>query len=178
MNVVDYLTEHGIKFEVTEHRPAYTAAELASSEHVLRLQVAKPVIVKADRIYYMCVLPACFMIDLDALRRDLDAEKVVLATEEEMSELFEDCQLGAEPPVGNLYGLPTLMDRTLESDKYIVFQAGTHAKAVRMLMGDYKNLTKPYVIDFSYKEDWSETDTMINDPDYYDSFVYSPLYPL
>lgn len=178
MNVTDYLTEHGIKFEVTEHRLAYTAAELAGSVHVLQLQVAKPVVVKADRIYYMCVLPACFMIDLDALRRDLDAEKVVLATEEEMSELFEDCQLGAEPPVGNLYGLPTLMDRTLESDKYIVFQAGTHAKAVRMLMGDYKKLTKPFVIDFSYREDWSEADTMINDPDYYDSFVYSPLYPL
>jgi len=179
MDVIEYLKRHEIKFELTEHHPVYTAQELAMCEHVLEIEVIKPVIVKADRIFYMCVLPACFRIDLDILKYDLDAEKVVLATEAEMQDIFGDqCELGAESAMGNLYGLPTLMDRTLENDKYIVFQAGRHDRSVRMRMSDYKDLVRPYIIDFSYQQDWSEADAMLNDPFYYDRFVYNPLYPL
>ena len=179
MDVVEYLKKHGVGFELKEHLPSYTAQELATCEHILEIEVVKPVIVKADRIYYMCVLPACFRIDLDILKYDLDAETVVLATEVEMLDLMGDeCQLGAECAMGNLYGLPTLMDRTLENDKYIVFQAGRHDLSIRMRMSDYKRLARPYIIDFSYQQDWSEADAMLNDPFYYDRFVYSPLYPL
>ena len=178
MDVVEYLKKHGVKFELTEHHSAYTAQELAGYEHVLEIEVVKPVIVKADGIFYMCVLPACFKVDLEILKYDLDANFVELATEEEMLELFRDCPPGAECPIGSLYGLPTLMDATLENDRYIVFQAGCYDKAVRMHMSDYKDLTSPYVMDFSYQQDWSEADTMLNDPFYYDRFVYSLLYPL
>lgn len=179
MDVVECLKKHGVKFELTGHRPVYTAQELAMCKHVLEIEVVKPVIVKADRVFYMCVLPACFKIDLDILKYDLDADSVVLATEAEMLKLFAgQCQLGAECAMGNLYGLPTLMDSTLENDRHIVFQAGRHDLSVRMRMSDYKDLTKPYVIDFSYQQDWSEADTMLNDPFYYDRFVYSLLYPL
>ena len=179
MDVVEYLKKHNIKFELNEHHPAYTARELSANAHVLEIEVVKPVIVKADSIFCMCVLPACFKIDLDILRHDLDAESVVIATEKEMLDLMGDqCQLGAECPMGTMYGLPTLMDRTLENDKYIVFQAGRHDLSVRMRMSDYKDLTNPYIIDFSYQQDWSEADAMLNDPFYYDRFVYSPLYPL
>ncbi len=178
MDIIEYLKKHGVKFELTDHHPAYTAQELAGYEHVLEIQVAKPVVVKADGVYYMCVLPSCFKVDFETLKYGLDADFVELATEKEMLGLFGDCQLGAECPIGSLYGLPTLMDRTLENDKYIVFQAGCHDKAIHMLMSDYKDLTSPYVIDFSYQENWSEADTMLNDPFYYDRFVYRLLYPL
>ena len=114
------------------------------------MTVAKPVIIKADDDYIMCVLPACCKIDLDQLKRQLGAEKIELADESEMTKLFPDCALGAEPPFGDLYGLPTVMDKSLESANEILFQCGTHEEAAKMQMAEYKKLAKPKVLNFCY----------------------------
>jgi Ala-tRNA(Pro) deacylase len=152
MKVVEFLENSSAKYEVTKHQPTYSAQQMAAAEHVPGREVAKPVLVKADGQYYMCVLPACCKVDLDALKQDLHVDQVVLAGEDEMSKLFADCELGAEPPFGNLYGLETLMDESLEADEYIVFQAGTHEQAIRIAMADYKKLVSPLVLSFSYPD--------------------------
>jgi Ala-tRNA(Pro) deacylase len=112
--------------------------------------VAKPVIIKADGKYLMCVLSACCKIDLGALKSQLGAKSVDLAEEKEIGSIFDDCELGAEPPFGNLYDLPVVMDKALEKDDHITFQAGTHEKAIRMSMDDYRKLVEPKLLDFSY----------------------------
>jgi Ala-tRNA(Pro) deacylase len=152
MKVVEFLETNSAKYEVTQHQPTYSAQQMAAAEHVPGREVAKPVLVKADGQYYMCVLPACCKVDLDALKQDLHVDQVVLAGEDEMSKLFADCELGAEPPFGNLYGLETLMDESLEADEHIVFQAGTHEQAIRIAMADYKELVSPLVLSFSYPD--------------------------
>ena len=119
-------------------------------EHEPGKHVAKPVIVMADGKYVMCVLSACYKIDMHALKKQLGAKKVELAEEDEMEKLFDDCDLGAEPPFGNLYDLPTTIDEALVRDDHITFQAGTHEKAIRMSMDDYRKLVNPQVLEFSY----------------------------
>ena len=99
----------------------------------------------------MCVIPACRKVNLEALKGQLNAGCAELADESEMARLFDDCALGAEPPFGNLYNLETLMDKTLEADEYIVFQGGTHDKAIRMEMSEYKRLAEPQILSFSYQ---------------------------
>ena len=150
MKVIDFLDSVSAEYEVTQHRPAFTAQQMAAEEHVPGMKVAKPVIIKADSQYYMCVLPACCKIDLDSLKNQLGAGEVELADENDMAKLFGDCQLGAEPPFGHLYGLNTLMDQTLEKDEFIVFQGGTHDQAIKMSMADYEKLVAPRVLRFSY----------------------------
>jgi Ala-tRNA(Pro) deacylase len=98
----------------------------------------------------MCVLSACYKIDLSALKGQLGAKSVELAEEKEIGKIFDDCELGAEPPFGNLYDLPTVMDKAIEKDDHITFQAGTHEKAIRMSMDDYRKLVEPKVLEFSY----------------------------
>jgi Ala-tRNA(Pro) deacylase len=98
----------------------------------------------------MCVLPAPSKIDLGKLKGQLDAKSVELADEEEIGKLFPDCELGAEPPFGNLYDLATVIDRSLEADDHILFQGGTHGKAIRMAMADYRKLAQPKVLEFRY----------------------------
>ena len=98
----------------------------------------------------MCVLSASYKIDLRALKKQLKAKSVELADEEQMGKLFADCELGAEPPFGNLYDMPTIMDKALENDDHITFQAGSHEKAIRMSMDDYRRLVAPQVLEFSY----------------------------
>jgi Ala-tRNA(Pro) deacylase len=150
MKVIEFLNKSGVRYEVSEHEPAFSAQGMAAAEHEPGRYVAKPVIVKADGKYVMCVLSACYKIDLRTLKKRLGAKKVELAEENEVGELFGDCEIGAEPPFGNLYDLPTIMDKALETDDHIVFQAGTHDKAIRMSMNDYRKLVAPQVLEFSY----------------------------
>lgn len=150
MKVVDFLEEASAHYEITQHRPTFTAQQMAAEEHVPGMAVAKPVIVKADQTYYMCVLPACCKIDLDALKSHLGVAQVELADESEMARLFPDSALGAEPPFGSLYDLETIMDKTLEADEYIVFQGGTHEQAIKMDMDEYRRVARPKVLAFSY----------------------------
>ena len=150
MQVIKFLKKSGVKYKVTKHEPAFTAQQMAAAEHEPGQYVAKPVIVKADGKYVMCVLPACYKIDLKALKSQLKAKKIKLAEEKDIGKMFDDCDLGAEPPFGNLYDLPTIIDKALEKDDHITFQAGSHEKAIRMSMDDYRKLVAPKVLEFSY----------------------------
>ncbi len=150
MRVTEFLDKSKVKYEVTKHESSYTAQNLAASEHEPGKFVAKPVIVKADDKYVMCVLSAPNKIDMKALKKQLGAKSVKLADEKEIGKLFPDCALGAEPPFGNLYDLPTFMDKSLEADDHITFQAGSYEKAIRMSMKDYRKLVEPKVLEFSY----------------------------
>lgn len=150
MQIMEYLDKSGVKYELTEHKPAFTAQHMAAEEHEPGKFVAKPVIVKVDGEYLMCVLGACYKIDLEALKVQLDAKKVELATEEEIAGICGDCDIGAEAPFGNLYNLPTIIDKALDADDHIVFQGGTHETAIRISMADYRKLAEPKVLEFSY----------------------------
>ncbi len=151
MRVIKFLDESGVKYKPRDHKPAFSAQRMAAEEHESGKYVAKPVIVKVDGKLIMCVLAACNKIDLAALKNSLKAKKVELAKEEEMAALFDDCEIGAEPPFGNLYDLPTIIDKALEADDHIVFQAGRHDKAIEISMADYKKLVSPKAMEFSYR---------------------------
>jgi Ala-tRNA(Pro) deacylase len=151
MSVTEFLDKSGVNYEVSKHEPAFTAQQIAAVVHEPGKYVAKPVIVKVDGEYVMCVLSACHKIDLGALKKQLGAKSVELAEEQDIEKLFPDCELGAEPPFGNLYDLPTIMDKALGKDEHIMFQCGSHEEAIRMSMDDYCKLVKPKMLEFSYQ---------------------------
>ncbi len=150
MRVIEFLDKSAVPYQTSEHPPTFTAQQMAAVEHEPGRFVAKPVIIKADGEYLMCVLSACCKIDLGELKNQLGADSVELAEETQIGRMFDDCELGAEPPFGNLYDLPTVMDKALEKDDHIKFQAGTHDRAISMSMDDYRKLAKPKVLEFSY----------------------------
>jgi len=121
---------------------------LAEKEHVKGRRVIKPVIVRADGELYLCALPASHRIDLDALAGQLEANAVSLINEDQLAELFPDCEIGAAPPIGWMYGLTTLMDESLIRDDHVTFQAGTHSDAVTMSLADYRRVARPEVAYF------------------------------
>ncbi len=149
MDVCEYLSEEGVNYLAADHAPAYTAQEVAASEHVSGDMMAKPVIVYDGGEYVMCVLPASYRLNFDKVSKALEAMDLRLASEEEMGEIFDDCELGAEPPFGNLYRMDTLVDTHLAEDEEIVFQAGSHSRSVRMRYSDYQTLARPKVVDLA-----------------------------
>lgn len=136
------LEKEGVEFNILEHQPAYTALEIAGAQHVPGRQVIKSVIVKVDGRFVMCVLPAIHYLDLEKLKTALSAKQVELATEEDIARLFPDDEVGGEPPFGNLYGLPIIVDKILEEDNDIVFNAGSHTEMIQMKFSDYQRLVK------------------------------------
>ena len=142
-----YLSEHGVSYEVTQHPLAYTAQELAAAEHVPGRLVAKSVMLQADGKLVMIVLPATEQVDLDKVKASLGSKKVRLAKEEEFAGAFPDCEVGAEPPFGNLYGVPVYMDKSLAADPYIVFRDGSHTETLKIATEDYLRLVRPVEVD-------------------------------
>jgi Ala-tRNA(Pro) deacylase len=148
MNLRSYLDQSGVQYQWLHHDMAYTAQELAQREHTSGRKVIKPVVVEADGQHLLCALPAAYQVDLERLREELHATAAKLADEQTMQQLFKDCELGAEPPIGGMFGLPTLMDESVEAQDEVTFQAGTHQDAVRMSVEDYMRITNPRVANF------------------------------
>jgi Ala-tRNA(Pro) deacylase len=149
MKIQEYLEQNKARFEIHEHPPAFTAQEVAAEEHVSGDRLAKVVVVKADKDFAMCVLPASYKLDMEKVAQALDNKKVRLADESELAQLFPDTEVGAAPPFGNLYNLPTLIDNHLGEEEEIVFQAGTHRQSIRMKYKDYAALVNPTVTDLA-----------------------------
>jgi Ala-tRNA(Pro) deacylase len=149
MDIGKYLKEQGVSFEMYEHAPAYTAQEVAAEEHVSGNLLAKAVVVQAEGKFALCALPASCKLDMKKVAAALKCKAVRLADEGEMARLFPDVEVGAEPPMGHLWSLPTLVDERLAADEEIVFQAGSHRQAVRMRYSDYESLTHPQVADLA-----------------------------
>ncbi|MBI4876487.1 MAG: YbaK/EbsC family protein [Acidobacteria bacterium] len=131
------------------HPLAYTARELASVEHIPTHEVAKVIVFLADPGYGMAVLCGDSLVDVLELRSTLGYQRLRLATEAELAELFPDCELGAMPPFGNLFGLSVYVDSRVAGEETIAFNAGTHRDVVLMRFQDYRNLVQPEVIHFA-----------------------------
>jgi Ala-tRNA(Pro) deacylase len=150
-----FLDQHHIKFVVISHSKAYTAQGIAAIAHIRGQELAKTVIVKLDGALAMVVLPASFQVDLLALKKVVGVKDASLASEREFKQHFPDCETGAMPPFGNLYGIPVYVDKTLTLDKEIAFNAGTHFELIRMDYLDFNRLVEPEVMEFSTRHSGS-----------------------
>jgi len=138
-----FLDDNHVRYVTIAHSPAFTAQEIAASAHVKGHNVVKCVMVRGDGEHYMAALSANQRLDLGKFRKALGIREAHIEREEEFEGLFEDCELGAMPPFGNLYRLPVVMDETLARGEEIVFNGGSHATVVRMKFEDYERLVAP-----------------------------------
>lgn len=151
-HIADFLESHQVDYLHMIHASRYTAQETAQAQHVSGDELVKTVIVMADGRIVMAVVPASCHIDLDRLRHLLRAHTIRLAEETEFQDLFEECELGAMPPFGNLYDREVWIDDTLRNRPTIVFNAGTHMDAIRMDREDFEDLVHPHAGSFAVRD--------------------------
>lgn len=152
----EYLDKNNVRYEVSSHREAYTAQEIAAALHVPGKKLAKVVIVKSGEKFVMAVMPATWKIDMEKMKLVLERSEgkvlgntdVRIATEGEFKDMFPECDVGAMPPFGNLFNLDVYVDKSLTEDREIVFQAGTHVDTINMNYQDFATLVKPIVAEF------------------------------
>jgi Ala-tRNA(Pro) deacylase len=148
--LIECLGENKVSYDVLHHPEAVTAQRIAQAEHVKGRHHAKVVMAKSGDQHLMIVLPADHHIDLEKIEKAV-GKSVSLDNEKEFKPLFPDCVIGAMPPFGNLYDLPTYVDKSLAEQDYIVFEAGTHTDAIKMRYRDYEKIVKPKVNDLAIK---------------------------
>lgn len=144
-----FLDENRVKYVCISHSKAYTAQEVAQSAHVPGRAMAKVVIVELDGVMAMAVLPATRKIVLQDLREVTGSEQVRFAAEQKFQNRFPDCEIGAMPPFGNLYGMEVFVAESLAANPEIAFNAGSHEEIMKLAYADFERLVKPNVMSFT-----------------------------
>lgn len=143
--LTELLDSRRVKYTTISHSPAYSSQELAEKTHVHGWEIAKATLVKVDGKLVMAVLAAPDRVDIEKMRRCTNGKNVTIATEPDLTRVFPDCELGAIPPFGRLWGLPLYVDERLTRDESILFNAGTHTEAIRMSYQDFARIAEPMV---------------------------------
>lgn len=145
----EFLDRHGVKYMLIIHSKAYTAQEIAQLAHIPGRQLAKTVIVKCDGKMAMAVLPSLQRVNLERLKELSGAHTVEMAEEIDFKDKFPECEVGAMPPFGNLFGMEVFVEPALVEDEEIVFNAGSHTELMRLRYRDFARLVKPKVLEFA-----------------------------
>jgi Ala-tRNA(Pro) deacylase len=144
-----FLDENEVKYVTISHSEAFTAQEIAAAAHVPGKEMAKTVMVKVGDELAMVVVPAPDQVNLERLRRITGHADVEIAPEEEFSDRFPSCEVGAMPPFGNLWDMNVFVDERLRENEQIAFNAGSHTELVRLPYGDFERLVGPVVAQVS-----------------------------
>jgi Ala-tRNA(Pro) deacylase len=142
----EHLENHHVKYASITHSPAFTAQEVAASAHISGKQFAKTVIVTIGDQLAMVVLPANDHVNFAALREITGQSNINLASESDFKNKFPECEVGAMPPFGDLYGMPVYVSNLLAAYNQIIFNAGSHSELMQMSYQDFERLVKPKVI--------------------------------
>jgi Ala-tRNA(Pro) deacylase len=134
-----YLSDRGVRYTVERHSASTTSLGTARKACVDEASLAKSVVLEDDRGFVLAVLPASRMLEIGRVRNKL-GRPLHLSCEFEMVRLFPDCALGAVPPLGAAYGLPTLVDAHFDECDEIFFEGGDHETLVRMDGGEFLGL--------------------------------------
>jgi Ala-tRNA(Pro) deacylase len=136
-----FLVQRKAEYDLLLHPHTSSSRETAIAAHIPEDHIAKAVVVKDGADYAIVVIPANRWLQMDRLRNELQRD-LHLATEDEITQLFKDCEPGAVPPLGPAYGVETLLDEALSSLDDVYFEAGDHAQLVHIRGEDFQDLLR------------------------------------
>ncbi len=139
MTLQEYLDRWGVEYDVLRHRHSSSSLETAEAAHIPGAKLAKCVMTEDYRGYLMVVVPADHQVAFDLLDEALD-RRLELATEEELEDLFSDCEIGAIPPLGEAYGIDVALDESLANCDEVFFEAGNHNELIHLSGEDFRDL--------------------------------------
>lgn len=137
--LLQYLDQQGIPYDLLPHRYTITSMNAASAAHIPAAEIAKPVILRDNDGFLMAVIPAHEHVKIHEINRIL-GRNLGLATEKELSPLFSDCDVGAIPPVGQAFGIETIVDDCLGQCPELYLEAGDHEDFIHLSSSAYRKL--------------------------------------
>jgi Ala-tRNA(Pro) deacylase len=134
-----FLEKNHVEYDMVEHDHSDTSLESAHSAQVPGHQVAKAVVLEDDKGYIVSVLPSTNRLDMEWVNESL-GRQLEMANEDELPNLFQDCEFGAVPALSNAYGLDVIWDDQLKSAAEIYIEAGDHENLIHMKGDSFRKL--------------------------------------
>jgi len=138
-----YMLNAGIEYDLVHHKPSSTIEGAAKKAHIKKDCVAKAIVLKdkENNRFALAVIPSTDKLSFRKMEK-LCNRNFELSSEDEFSPLFDDCEVGAVPPIGNAYGMRVYMDTALEGETDIYFEAGDHENLVHVTDWDFEILMR------------------------------------
>lgn len=134
-----YLADHNVGYDLVSHEPTMSSMRTAEAGRVPGDRLAKGVVLRDKESYWIAVLPATHHVRLADIRSNL-GQDVDFATEQEIEQVFSDCERGAVPPLGACYGVGVIIDDRIGQQADVYFEGGDHATLIHMSQGDFARL--------------------------------------
>jgi Ala-tRNA(Pro) deacylase len=137
-----YLEQSGARYDIRSHAHSRNSAETARLAHVPQHQLAKSVILEDEYGLVQAVVPADTRVQLGALARMLGRSSLRLSDERRLGMMFDDCEVGAVPAFGMLWGLETVVDEDLERNSDIYVECGDHEQLLHLTRMHFNSLMR------------------------------------
>mgnify|MGYP001566358283 CR=1 FL=1 len=148
--VKNYLEKSGTPYEEIVHKTVYTAFDAAQTLKKELKEIAKNLLVQADKTFALVIVPADRKIDLNKVKKALGAKKISLSNEKIMVKVLK-IKPGAISSFGKLHQLETLVDKAMLKTKKAVFSTGSFTDSVFMKVKDFLALEEAKLADFAIK---------------------------
>ncbi|HHF7373397.1 aminoacyl-tRNA deacylase [Legionella bozemanae] len=142
-SIREYMHSHDIAYKTISHPRAYTASQCAQAAHIKGNCFAKSIVVKLDGKFALVAIPAHARLDLNLLKKETHTKRAEIAKEFEFQDKFTDCEVGAIPLFGELYGMDVYLADSLAHKEWLVFNAGNHTQLLKIKSEDFLNLVHP-----------------------------------
>lgn len=139
ISLQQFLDNRGINYDVTTHTPTKHSLATAHASHIPEDNLAKGILLRHRDGYLLAIVPASRKVGIDELGAWLN-QPIGFATEEEVANVFADCEPGSVPPVASAYGLWSVMDDSLEGFEHIYFEGGDHRTLVHVTGREFRRL--------------------------------------
>jgi Ala-tRNA(Pro) deacylase len=146
--VTKLLDQAKVKYNVIEHKVVYTAHDAAQTTKKKLSEIAKVVLVKADKDFVLIVLPAGKYVDFKGIKKALKAKKVSMASEKDITKYLKT-KVGLLHPFGSEYDLRTLLDKGMSKAKKMIASAGTYTHSIEVGLKDFQKLAQPLLGSFA-----------------------------
>ncbi len=140
--IAAYLEKAKVKYKMLEHKMVYTAHDLAQTTKKKINEIAKVVLVKTDKGFALVIVPASKYIDFAAIKAALKVKKVTMAAEKDITKYLKT-KVGLLHPFGNIYKIPTLMDKGFSRADKLLASAGSYVESVEIALNDFEKLVQP-----------------------------------
>ncbi|HWK38774.1 MAG TPA: YbaK/EbsC family protein [Hyphomicrobium sp.] len=141
LTLQEYLDDNHVPYAVKQHKRTHCAYDTARATHVPGERIAKAVVLTREGGFVVAIVPATARVRLDIIERMLQCP-IDLANEDEISELFPDCDVGAVPPIPEAYAIDAFVDDSFDAQPEVFLEGGDHRSLVHLSGVAFRALLK------------------------------------
>ncbi|OGF28519.1 hypothetical protein A2500_06685 [Candidatus Falkowbacteria bacterium RIFOXYC12_FULL_34_55] len=155
--LIKYLEKVGVGHNILEHRTVYTAIDAAATMKKKLNEIAKSLLIKADKDYYLVLVPADNNIDFEKLKKVIGKKhqkdiKTIMIPGEKMVNNALKIKMNTLTAFGKMHKLAMIIDKRFEKLKKAVFASGSNNHSIEMAIKDFIKIEEPVIGGFGVKK--------------------------